>query len=174
MEAEQPAAQRLESVTMNPERAESEDRSILDRLGIAEDPLVGADPVSFLRSLAAASVALVKNPAGVAAANARMALGSAAAFRAAAERSIGVEAPGPVSPATGDKRFADRAFAENPLYFLFAQQYLLNGQLARAAGCGRSPGLTGHQGAFRCQIHPRRDLANEHTPRQSGCGAGGV
>ena len=28
--------------------------SVLDRLGVAEDPLVGADPVSFLRSLAAA------------------------------------------------------------------------------------------------------------------------
>jgi len=114
---------------MNPERAESEERSILDRLGIAEDPIIGADPVSFLRSLAAASVALLRNPAGVAAANARMALGMAAAFRATAERSIGIETPGPVSPPTGDRRFADRAFAENPLYFLFAQQYLLNGQL---------------------------------------------
>ncbi len=114
---------------MDPERAESENRSILDRLGIAEDPVIGADPVSFLRSLGAAGVALVKNPAGVAAANARMALGMAAAFRATAERSIGVEAPGPVSPAAGDKRFADRAFSENPLYFLFEQQYLLNSQL---------------------------------------------
>ena len=34
-----------------------------------------------------------------------------------------------MSPATGDKRFADPAFADNPLYFLLAQQYLLAGQL---------------------------------------------
>ena len=46
--------------------------AVLDRLGIAEDPLVGADPVSFLRSLAAAGAALAKNPMGTAAANARL------------------------------------------------------------------------------------------------------
>src|SRR5665811_1802858 len=39
------------------------------------------------------------------------------------------ETSGPVSPATGDKRFADPAYADNPLYFLLAQQYLLNNQL---------------------------------------------
>jgi hypothetical protein len=53
--------------------------AVLDRLGIVEDPLIGADPVSFLRSLAAAATALAKNPVGTAAANARMALGLAAA-----------------------------------------------------------------------------------------------
>ena len=108
---------------------ESAARSVLDRLGIAEDPLVGADPVSFLRSLAAAGVGLVKNPAGVAAANARLAIGVAAAVRATAQRTVGGQTSGPVSPATGDKRFADPAFADNPLYFLLAQQYLLAGQL---------------------------------------------
>ena len=108
---------------------ESAARSVLDRLGIAEDPLVGADPVSFLRSLAAAGVGLVKNPAGVAAANARLAIGVAAAVRATAQRTVGGQSSAPVSPATGDKRFADPAFADNPLYFLLAQQYLLAGQL---------------------------------------------
>ena len=53
---------------------ESAARSVLDRLGIAEDPMSGADPVSFLRSLGAAGVGLVKNPAGVVAANARLAI----------------------------------------------------------------------------------------------------
>jgi len=108
---------------------ESAARSVLDRLGIAEDPLVGADPVSFLRSLAAAGVGLVKNPAGVAAANTRLAIGVAAAVRATAQRAIGGATSGPVSAAAGDKRFADPAFADNPLYFLLAQQYLLAGQL---------------------------------------------
>jgi polyhydroxyalkanoate synthase subunit PhaC len=108
---------------------ESEERSVFDRLGVAEDPMTGADPVSFLRSLLAAGAALVKNPAGVAAANARLGIGLAAAGRAAARRTLGAETTGPIAPATGDKRFADPAYADNPLYFLLAQQYLLSGQL---------------------------------------------
>ena len=103
--------------------------SVLDRLGIAEDPMTGADPVSFVRSLGAAAAALVKNPAGVVAANTRLAIGLAAAMRATGERAMGVETSGPVSPAAGDKRFNDPAFADNPLYFLLEQQYLLGGQL---------------------------------------------
>src|SRR5471030_2839846 len=112
-----------------PEASESNVRAVLDSLGVAEDPLVGADPVSFLRSLAAAGVAVVKNPAGAVAANARLAIGLAAAVRAAAGRAVGGDSAGPVSPMTGDKRFVDPAFAENPLYFLLAQQYLLGNQM---------------------------------------------
>ena len=104
-------------------------RAVLDRLGVAEDPLIGADPVSFLRSLGAAGVALAKNPVGTAAANARLAIGLAAALRATARRAVGSETSGPVSPAAGDRRFADPAYADNPLFFLLAQQYLLSGQL---------------------------------------------
>ena len=87
------------------------------------------DPVSFLRSLAAGGVALLKNPAGAAAAHARLAIGLAAAFRASAAGAVGAEMSGPMSPAAGDKRFADPAYAANPLYFLLTQQYLLTGQL---------------------------------------------
>jgi len=47
---------------------------------------VDADPVSFLRSLAAASAALAKSPAGAAAANARLLIGLTAAVRATVER----------------------------------------------------------------------------------------
>ncbi|MEP7092122.1 MAG: alpha/beta fold hydrolase, partial [Nocardioidaceae bacterium] len=94
-----------------------------------EDPLVGADPVSFLRSLAAVAPALVRNPTGVVAANARMVTGLAAAVRAAAGRAVGLETAGPVSPVKGDKRFNDLAYAENPAYFLLAQQYLLTRRL---------------------------------------------
>jgi polyhydroxyalkanoate synthase len=109
---------------------ESAGRSVLDRLGIAEDPLIGADPVAFLRSLVAAGGALVKNPSGTAAANGRLAIGLAAAVRAAAGRAVGADpsAP-PVAPARSDRRFSDPAFAENPLYFLLEQQYLLTSQL---------------------------------------------
>jgi polyhydroxyalkanoate synthase len=87
------------------------------------------DPVSFLRSLAAGGVALLKNPAGVAAAHARLAIGLAAAFRASAVGAVGGEMSGPLSPAAGDKRFTDPAYAANPLYFLLTQQYLLTSQL---------------------------------------------
>jgi polyhydroxyalkanoate synthase len=104
--------------------------SILDRLGIAEDPMVGADPVSFMRSLVAAGAALVKNPAAAAAVNVRLAMGTAAALRATTERSVGRNAPGPISPTVGDRRFDDPAFTDNPLYFLLAQQYLLTSQTA--------------------------------------------
>ena len=108
---------------------ESAGRAVLERLGVAEDPMAGADPVSFLRSLGAAGVALAKNPAGTVAANSRMAIGLAAAVRAAAGRAVGSEASGPVAPAPGDKRFRDPAYEHNPLYFLLEQEYLLSGQL---------------------------------------------
>ena len=118
---------------------ESLTRSVLDRLGIAEDPMTGADPVSFLRALSSAGAALLKNPFGAAAANARLAIGLAAATRATAGRAFGADTPGPISTAD-DKRFADPAYAGNPLYFLLAQQYLLSGQLVTelldAAGLG--------------------------------------
>jgi len=108
---------------------ESTGRSVLDRLGVAEDPLVGADPVAFLRSLVAAGGALAKNPAGTAAAGGRLAIGLAAAVRAAGARAVGVDESGPVSPAPSDKRFADPAFVDNPLYYLLAQEYLLSSQM---------------------------------------------
>ena len=108
---------------------ESVGRAVLERLGVAEDPMTGADPVSFLRSLGAAGVGLAKNPSGTVAANGRMAIGLAAAVRAAAGRAVGSDASGPVAPAAGDKRFRDPAYEDNPLYFLLEQEYLLSGQL---------------------------------------------
>jgi polyhydroxyalkanoate synthase len=108
---------------------ESAGRSVLDHLGVAEDPMVGADPVALLRSLVAAGGVLVKNPAGTAAAGGRLAIGLAAAVRAAGARAVGFEASGPMSPAPSDKRFVDPAYAENPLYYLLVQEYLLSSQL---------------------------------------------
>ncbi|MEO7058588.1 MAG: alpha/beta fold hydrolase, partial [Lapillicoccus sp.] len=105
-------------------------RAVLDRLGIAEAPLAStADPVSFMRALSSAGTSLATKPTQMVAANTRMALGVAAATRAALGRAIGLQTAGPVSPVAGDKRFNDAAFAQNPLYFLIAQQYLLSNQL---------------------------------------------
>ncbi|HEX7538408.1 MAG TPA: alpha/beta fold hydrolase [Dermatophilaceae bacterium] len=108
---------------------ESAGRSVLDRLGVAEDPLVGADPVAFLRSLVAAGGALAKNPAGTAAAGGRLAIGLAAAVSAAGARALGGDESGPVSPAKSDRRFNDPAYSENALYYLLEQQYLLSSQM---------------------------------------------
>ena len=108
------------------ERPES---PLLEMLGVAEDPMGAADPVSFLRSLAATGPALLRNPAGVAAANARLAVGWASAAAATIARTFGVDASGPVSPEVGDKRFRDPAYDNNPVYFWLEQQYLLAGQL---------------------------------------------
>jgi polyhydroxyalkanoate synthase subunit PhaC len=104
--------------------------SVLDSLGIAEDPMTSADPVSFLRSLGAAAGVLAMNPSATTAASTRLMIGLAAAVRATAERMIGQDSVGPVSPAKGDRRFDDPAYAQNPLYFLLEQQYLLGCQLA--------------------------------------------
>jgi polyhydroxyalkanoate synthase len=104
-------------------------RPHLDLVGIAENVTSVADPAALIRELLAASVLTLKNPAGIIAANARLAWGSAGALRAAAERAIGRDNPGPVAIARGDKRFADLAYQQNPAYFLMAQQYLLFGQL---------------------------------------------
>ena len=58
-----------------------------------------------------------------------MAIGLAAAVRAAAGRALGKDTPAPLSPAIGDKRFLDPAYEDNPLYFLLEQEYLLSNQL---------------------------------------------
>ncbi|QNJ96544.1 alpha/beta fold hydrolase (plasmid) [Mycolicibacterium fluoranthenivorans] len=104
--------------------------ALLDLVGVAEDATVDADPVAFARSLLAAAGAISKHPRGLAAANVRLAMGSAGAITAAAGRIIGLQRPGPVPIPPGDKRFADPAYQENPAYFLLAQQYLLASQLA--------------------------------------------
>jgi polyhydroxyalkanoate synthase len=107
----------------------SSSRPLLDLVGIAENVTSVADPAALIRELLTASVLTLKSPAGILAANARLAWGSAGALRAAAERAIGRDTPGPIAIARGDKRFSDLAYQENPAYFLMAQQYLLFGQL---------------------------------------------
>ena len=72
---------------------------------------------------------LLRHPLEVISANARWAIGLLAAFGATFERLMGQTADGPLSPAKGDKRFADPAYSENPLYYLVEQEYLLGRQL---------------------------------------------
>jgi polyhydroxyalkanoate synthase subunit PhaC len=103
--------------------------SRLDLIGIAEDFTFVVDPAALLRELLVTAALTLRNPAGIAAANTRFLRGYAAAVRAAAERAVGFETPGPIEVARGDRRFSDPAYRENPAYFLLAQQYLLFSQL---------------------------------------------
>lgn len=108
--------------------ARSSSRPVLDLVGIAENVTYVADPAALLREFLTAAAMTLKNPAEIAAANARLFWGSAGALRAAAERAIGIDNPGPVAIPRGDRRFSDPAYQENPAYFLLAQEYLLFGQ----------------------------------------------
>jgi polyhydroxyalkanoate synthase subunit PhaC len=110
-----------------PERSSSQ--PILDLVGIAENFTFQLDPAALLRELMITAGMTLQNPAGIIAANARLLWASAAAFRAAAERALGYDSPGPIAIPPGEKRFSDPAYRENPAYFLLAQQYLLFSQL---------------------------------------------
>ncbi len=103
--------------------------SIFDLVGVAENLTVEADPVSFLRALVSAGGGILKNPAGVAAANSRLFFGLVAAAKATAGRAMGLDSEGPIPPARGDKRFSDAAYRDNPAYFLLGQEYLLASKL---------------------------------------------
>ncbi|MGP8010678.1 MAG: PHA/PHB synthase family protein [Acidimicrobiales bacterium] len=87
-----------------------------------------ADPVSFMGSLKAAQAALLAKPSEVAAANVRLAIGLDAAVKATLERAAGTVGAAPIAPSSGDSRFADDAFSQNPLFFLMQQEYLLSCQ----------------------------------------------
>ena len=127
-------------------------RSVLDLVGIAENVTSVADPAGLFRELGAAAGMTLRNPTGIIAANARLAWGSAGAFRAAAERAIGRDNSGPIALTRGDKRFADPAYQENPAYFLLAQHYLLFSQLVAE--------LLDNAGASGTQNQKARFLAN--------------
>ncbi|MEO8693824.1 MAG: alpha/beta fold hydrolase [Acidimicrobiales bacterium] len=104
-------------------------QSLHDLLGIAEDPLVAADPVSFLRSLGSAALATTRNPGAVMNAGMRFAVGTASALQGAAGRLIGNKGTSSKTPVK-DKRFADEAFADHPFFYLLHQMYLVNQRFA--------------------------------------------
>ena len=104
-------------------------QSLQDLLGIAEDPVVAADPVSFLRSLSSAALATTRNPGAVMNAGMRFAVGAAGAVQGAAGRLVGTKGSSSSAPLK-DKRFADEAFADHPFFYLLHQLYLLNQRFA--------------------------------------------
>lgn len=101
---------------------------IQDLVGIAENAVFSADSAGLFRELVATAAMTLRNPAGIVAANTRLFWGYLGAVRAAGDRAIGRDNPGPIAISRRDKRFADPAYQENPAYFLLAQQYLLFGR----------------------------------------------
>ena len=113
----------------NGPRSNGMPQSLHDLLGIAEDPLVAADPVSFLRSLGDAAIASTRNPGAVVNAGVRLAAGTAGALQGAAGRLLGTKG-GTSAPPVKDMRFADEAFANHPFFYLIHQMYLVNQRFA--------------------------------------------
>ena len=137
--------------------ARSTSPAVQDLLGIAENVTSAADPAGLMRDLLAAAGMTLRNPAGIIAANARLFWGCLGAFRAAAERAIGLDNPGPIAIDRGDKRFADPAYRENPAYILLAQQYLMFSRFvddlldaAEVRGTQRSEGPLRRHVSYRC------------------------
>ncbi|HEY0132562.1 MAG TPA: hypothetical protein VGB85_00745, partial [Nannocystis sp.] len=104
-------------------RAESS--AIMDMLGVAENVAGTIDPASLLRALFAAGRGVVRHPIDTSAAVGRAAVGAGSAWWAAAGRMVGRKSAGPVRAGAGDRRFADPAFEDNPVYFWLAQNHLL-------------------------------------------------
>ena len=150
-------------------------RPVQDLIGIAENVTTTADPAGLMRALAQASVMTLKNPAGVVAANARLAWGSVGALRATAERSIGRDRSGPIAISRSDKRFADPAFArQSAVLPAGAAVPACRPAGHRAARCGRAGRQAGDQGALRREVHARRARADQHAARQPRGAAAGL
>ncbi|MDQ3932453.1 MAG: class I poly(R)-hydroxyalkanoic acid synthase [Actinomycetota bacterium] len=91
-------------------------------LGDVDPALIGN---SILRSIRGAA----ENPVGVLDATSRYAMGLVSAGIAALLRTIGRDAPGPMSPDEGDSRFQDPAWQSNPFFFWRMQRYLVASRL---------------------------------------------
>jgi hypothetical protein len=89
--------------------ARSNSRPVQDLIGVAENVTFSADPAALFRGLLTTAGMTLRNPAGIFAANTRLLWGYAGALRAAGERAMGRDTPGPIE-APGDKRFADPAY----------------------------------------------------------------
>src|SRR6478752_6439919 len=93
--------------------------------GVAEAPMGLVDPIVMARSLARAVFSAARKPTAMLGVGARVGVRSGQAAFAAGGRFIGVMREGPAGPVESDKRFTDRAFQQNPFYYLLAQEYLV-------------------------------------------------
>ncbi len=89
------------------------------------------DPVGFGRALGREATGLVRHPVSTLGAVARWANGAVVATGVAAARAVGATPEGPLPVPTKDRRFGDRTWSENALFFWLLQHHLLREQLAR-------------------------------------------
>jgi polyhydroxyalkanoate synthase len=113
-----------------------------EALGPEAGLVAGLDPVLLARALAEVGVGLARHPFAPALAGFRFAAGLAAAGAVSTARALGANTSPPVPPPARDRRFADPAWAENPLFFGLQQSYLLAARLARELVAG-------------AELHPR-------------------
>lgn len=83
------------------------------------------DPVSFSKALGRFGAEVARRPLPTIAAVTRAGTGLGFTGLAAAGRAVGFKTPGPLPPATKDKRFADRTWEDNAAFFATAQAYRL-------------------------------------------------
>jgi polyhydroxyalkanoate synthase len=102
--------------------------ALLERVGVAEEPIDLVTPALFARTLMKAATGALRHPVGLAGATAKFAVGAMTATTAAMSRVSGSDVPGPVAPGRSDRRFDDTAWRENPLYFFLQQLYLLQSE----------------------------------------------
>src|ERR1700687_6067809 len=100
----------------------------------ADELLDRIDPVSFGRSLAATAVGLARHPLSVLSAYQHFAVNALGAAQAVTSRMMGTKTPGLVEPSAKDRRFADPAWQENPLFFALQQAHFLRERLVTELG----------------------------------------
>src|SRR5512132_2430766 len=102
-----------------------------EALGPEAGLVASVDPVSLARAMAEVGAGLARHPFGGALAGLRYAAGLAATGAVGAARFLGAQTSPPIPPPAGDRRFADTAWDDNPLFFGLQQGYLLTARLAR-------------------------------------------
>src|SRR5262245_37024434 len=90
--------------------------ALLERVGVAEEPVDIVTPALFGRNLMKAAGGAMRHPFALAGVTAKLAAGTMTATTAALSRAVGGGVPGPVAPARGDRRFDDAAWRDNPVY----------------------------------------------------------
>src|SRR5215813_2392830 len=98
---------------------------------LADEALDRVDPVGFGRALAIGAASLVRHPLATAGAIARWANGTLVATGASAARALGAPSEGPMPLPAKDRRFGDKTWTENALFFWLLQHHLLREQLAK-------------------------------------------
>src|SRR5215831_14583310 len=98
---------------------------------LADAALDRVDPVGFGRAIAIEAAGLLRHPLSTAGAIARWANGALVATGVSAARAVGAPSEGPMPLPAKDRRFGDKTWTENALFFWLLQHHLLREQLAK-------------------------------------------